>query len=256
FEQFPGVNESMPKIYSGTSRRSLSGPIGCLVVIVLLSVATGIGAYRLGWFGGSSKNGAKTEENLAVEPSIPSPNANASKENSAGTPVAPVVERATERPAVESSKAPSEEGVQPEDPPRESEGELGAGISKRNEARGSGAVSARSGKRGTRVTAVPKSAPTSVSPQEDVYVPPKLLKAIRSLSPPEALRAYASGVVTLDTAVDESGRVQSATPTSGPKPLYKKAVDTVKEYVYQPATRNGKPVPAHVEVKIQFWYEP
>jgi hypothetical protein len=50
--------------------------------------------------------------------------------------------------------------------------------------------------------------------------------------------------------------VTSATPVSGPKALYKKAEDTVKEYVYQPATRNGKPVPAHVQVKIQFWYEP
>jgi len=95
-----------------------------------------------------------------------------------------------------------------------------------------------------------------IAPQDDVYVPPKLLKAIRSLSPPEALRAYVSGVVSLDTVVDETGRVQSATPMSGPKALYKKAEETVKDYVYQPATRNGKPVPAHVEVKIQFWYEP
>jgi outer membrane biosynthesis protein TonB len=101
-----------------------------------------------------------------------------------------------------------------------------------------------------------KDTPPVVASQEDLYVPPKLLKAIRSLSPPEALRAYVSGVVTLDTVVDEGGRVQSATPMSGPKALYKKAVDTVKDYVYQPATRNGKPVPAHLEVKIQFWYEP
>jgi len=38
--------------------------------------------------------------------------------------------------------------------------------------------------------------------------------------------------------------------------LHQRAITTVKEYLYQAATKNGKPIPAHVEVKIQFWYEP
>jgi len=67
--------------------------------------------------------------------------------------------------------------------------------------------------------------------------------AVDRFRPPEALRAYVSGVVTLDTVVDESGWVESATPVSGPKPLYKKAVDTVKEYVYQPLQGTESPVP-------------
>ena len=112
------------------------------------------------------------------------------------------------------------------------------------------------GKKDTVVKPALTDSGAMIAPQDDVYVPPKLLKAIRSLSPPEALRAYVSGVVSLDTVVDESGRVQSATPVSGPKALYKKAEEIVKDYAYRPATRNGKPVPAHVEVKIQFWYEP
>jgi len=117
--------------------------------------------------------------------------------------------------------------------------------------------SAHVAKNSSAAKAVAKDKPESAAPGEEVYLPPKLVKAIRSLSPPEALRAYASGVVTLDTLVDENGKVQSVTPISGPKALYQKAADTVKEgYVYQPATKNGKPVPAHVEVKIQFWYEP
>jgi len=33
----------------------------------------------------------------------------------------------------------------------------------------------------------------------------RIVEAIRSLSPPEALRAYVSGVVSLDTVVDETG---------------------------------------------------
>src|SRR5262249_11042787 len=71
-----------------------------------------------------------------------------------------------------------------------------------------------------------------VNKGEDVYVPPKLVKAIKSLSPPEAIRKYVSGNVTLDALVDETGHVVSATPTSGPKALYQRAMDTVKDYLY------------------------
>ncbi|HYK39689.1 MAG TPA: energy transducer TonB [Candidatus Eremiobacteraceae bacterium] len=91
---------------------------------------------------------------------------------------------------------------------------------------------------------------------DGVLVPPKLVKAIKSLSPPEALRGFVSGKVTLDAVVDETGHVKSATPISGPKALYEKAVETVMQYEYLPATRGGKPVPSHVQVSIQFWYEP
>jgi TonB family protein len=95
-----------------------------------------------------------------------------------------------------------------------------------------------------------------VSKEEDIVVPPKLVKAIRSLSPPEALWKYTSGNVVLDVLVNETGHVESAIVISGPKALHQRAITTVKDYLYQPATKNGKPVTAHVQVKIQFWYEP
>ncbi len=100
------------------------------------------------------------------------------------------------------------------------------------------------------------SASQPVAPDDGEVVPPKLVKAIKSLSPPEALRGYVSGKVTLDALVDETGHVTSATPISGPKALYEKAIETVKQYEYQPATKGGKPVQARVQVAIQFWYEP
>jgi len=73
---------------------------------------------------------------------------------------------------------------------------------------------------------------------------------------PEALWRYTSGNVVLDALVNETGHVESATVISGPEALHQRAITTVKEYLYQAATKNGKPIPAHVEVKIQFWYEP
>jgi len=257
FEQFPGVKESRPKLYSGKARRSLSGPIGVLVVIVLLLVATGIGAYRLGWFGGPEKTNAETGAKAnampsSASPGSASPSVTTAKENPAGTAVAPAAEPVSERPAKESESANTEGG----EPERLASTAASGTSVAANKSESYSNIVARGGKKGTTVKAAPKDTPTTGVAQEDMYVPPQLLKAVRSLSPPEALRAYVSGVVTLDTVVDESGWVESATPVSGPKPLYKKAVDTVKEYVYQPATRNGKPVPAHVEVKIQFWYEP
>jgi hypothetical protein len=257
FERFPGVKESQPKLFSGKARRSLSGPIGVLVVIVLLLTATAIGAYRLGWLGGGDKTNVETEAKANLMPSDTSPSSalpsvTAAKENPDGTAVASGTER-NERPVTE-SKTNNPESVQPERLASPSANGISTGSIKRSESYPS-AVASGSNK-GSAARVVPKDTPATAVPQDDVYVPPKLLKAIRSLSPPEALRAYASGVVLMDAVVGESGRVTSATPVSGPKALYKKAEDTVKEYVYQPATRNGKPVPAHVQVKIQFWYEP
>jgi len=253
FERFPGVKPSKPKLFSGTARRSLSWPIGVLVAIVLLLVAAGVGAYRLGWLRGTARTSAKTDVTPHVEGNSATPNTPAAAENSAGVAATPAVEHGSERPAVE-NKAPSLSSEVPNQPVSEVEPPASAAETKKSESHASGL--AKVGKKNTVVKPTPADSRASIAPQDDVYVPPKLLKAIRSLSPPEALRAYVSGVVTLDTVVDETGRVQSATPVSGPKALYKKAEETVKDYVYQPATKSGKPVLAHVEVKIQFWYEP
>jgi outer membrane biosynthesis protein TonB len=163
------------------------------------------------------------------------------------------MERGNEPPAV-NNKAPSLGSEGREELASEVEPPANVAETKKTESHASRLPNV--GKKNVVVKPAPADSRAMIAPQDDVYVAPKLVKAIRSLSPPEALRAYVSGVVTLDTVVDETGRVQSATPVSGPKALYKKAEETVKDYVYQPATRNAKPVPAHVEVKIQFWYEP
>jgi len=87
-------------------------------------------------------------------------------------------------------------------------------------------------------------------------VPPKLVKSVRPTAPPDAILGYVSGNVIVDATVDPSGRVSAAKVLSGPATLHRAAVDTVKQYRYDPATQDGKPVPAHVNVTIQFWYEP
>ena len=100
------------------------------------------------------------------------------------------------------------------------------------------------------------SASSSASADASGFAPPKLLRSVRPVVPPDALRKFVTGNVTVDATVDANGHVRTAKALSGPETLRKAAVDTVKQYRYQPAQQNGKPVAAHVEVTIQFWFEP
>jgi protein TonB len=87
-------------------------------------------------------------------------------------------------------------------------------------------------------------------------VPPKLVKSVRPNAPRDAILGYVTGDVAVDATVDPSGRVSFVKVLSGPASLRKAAVAAVKQYRYEPATQNGKPIPAHVNVTIQFWFEP
>jgi outer membrane biosynthesis protein TonB len=243
FAKYPGSAEPSPKLYSRSARRGLAGPIGVMVLIVLLLVAVGIMTYRLGWL----SKGPKNEASAAMFP-VNADNTNGEAEARQHAESAKADEPPIEKSVTASTGTPEVSSTEP-----------GAENARPAEATRKPAERAPEERKSVKRTPtvrekVRDTAPTNTG--DDIVIPPKLLKAIRSLSPPEALRAYASGVVVLDTLVDENGRVASATPISGPKALYQKAADTVKEYVYQPGTRNGKQVPAHVEVKIQFWYEP
>lgn len=118
-----------------------------------------------------------------------------------------------------------------------------------------GISSASATRRSAGDSASPAVETTSASASED-YVAAKLIRAVRPVSPPEALRNYITGNVSVDALVDATGHVKSVTVLSGPQKLHKTAVEQMKEYVYEPAKRNGKPVPSHVQVSLQYWYEP
>ena len=102
------------------------------------------------------------------------------------------------------------------------------------------------------VSAVPPSDETGI-------VPPKLIKSVRAVASPNALPDFAannSENVTFDALVDTSGQVKSMKPLSGSPALQSAAMTALKQYQYEPATRHGKPVPAHVTVTIKFLFEP
>lgn len=93
-------------------------------------------------------------------------------------------------------------------------------------------------------------------PLHGPLTPPKLLQKVRPVAPPEAIRGYVTGNVDLEVLVDETGQVKSAKVTSGADVLRAAAVNTVKQYKYQPAMQDGRPVASHTSVTVQFWYEP
>jgi hypothetical protein len=105
-------------------------------------------------------------------------------------------------------------------------------------------------------TTAASDAGLGVIPDADGYVGPRLVHGVKPVAPAEALKNYITGNVNLDALVDATGHVRSVTVLSGPAKLRKTAVEDMKQYVYEPAKKNGKAVPAHVHVSLQFWYEP
>jgi len=95
-----------------------------------------------------------------------------------------------------------------------------------------------------------------VAGSDGEYVGPKLIRAVKPVSPSEALRNYVTGSVNVDALVDVTGHVKAVTVISGPKKLWNTAIEQMKQYVYEPARKNGKPVTSHVQTSLQYWYEP
>ena len=87
-------------------------------------------------------------------------------------------------------------------------------------------------------------------------LPPKLIKSVRAVASLEALRDFETGNVVIDAVIGTAGEVNFISVISGPPSLRPAAVESLKEYRYQPATRNGQPVPAHVTITIHFRFEP
>jgi TonB family protein len=86
-----------------------------------------------------------------------------------------------------------------------------------------------------------------------------LIKSVRAIASPNALSDFAASnadTVTFDALVDPSGHVTSMKALSGSPSLRSAAMAALKQYQYEPATRRGKPVPAHVTVTVKFLFEP
>lgn len=111
--------------------------------------------------------------------------------------------------------------------------------------------------RTTSIRSLPAKTGNSVQAlgEDAIDVPPKLIKSERATASLDDLRDFETGSVVIDAIIDTGGNVTSMKVLSGPPSLRWPALQALKNYKYHPAMQKGRPVAAHVTVKIQFHFE-
>jgi protein TonB len=84
----------------------------------------------------------------------------------------------------------------------------------------------------------------------------KLVRAAKPVYPPNAMRSFITGDVRIAAEVGTNGHVGKVAVISGPAALREAAVEAMKQYEYEPATKGGKAVASQVKVTIKFWFDP
>jgi TonB family protein len=80
----------------------------------------------------------------------------------------------------------------------------------------------------------------------------KLISSVQPIYPILAKNQHVSGNITIDALIDATGRVTTMKIVSGPTLLHQAAMDALKQWKYRPATLDGKAVPMHLTVTLQF----
>lgn len=260
---------------STSSAVKTAGKVATAGAIAAVVIAAGVAAYRFGlldaWIGKSAS--AKPAPNYTS--ATPTPNVAAAPRSPSATTSSPSSTRSSPQ-VLSDSKGlvPAENKSGGEVTPPASVAT--AGNSKRADVEASAKTTSivpkemkrnneAASKRSVGTSSIP-SAPFSSAGSTPVesnsvvgteeYAGPKLIRAVKPVPPPEALRNYVTGNVNVDALVDVTGHVKSVTVISGPKKLWNTAIDQMKQYVYEPARKNGKPVTSHVQTSLQYWYEP
>jgi protein TonB len=111
-------------------------------------------------------------------------------------------------------------------------------------------------KRNAAIAAAPAlEAPEPIAADAPV-LPAKLIRAAKPVYPPNAMRNFITGDVRITAEVRPDGHVGNVTVISGPPALRAAAVEAMKQYEYEPATKGGKPQPSQITTTIKFWFDP
>jgi TonB family protein len=94
--------------------------------------------------------------------------------------------------------------------------------------------------------------PTAPLPIGGDVKPARLLSAVAPIYPQMARSQRLSGDVVIDALIDANGRVTTMKVLSGPALLHQSAMDSLRQWKYQPATLNGQTMPMHLTVTVQF----
>jgi TonB family protein len=78
------------------------------------------------------------------------------------------------------------------------------------------------------------------------------ISRVSPVYPSLARNQHVSGDVRIDALIDANGRVTTMKVISGPTLLHQAAMEALRQWKYQPATLDGKAVPMHLAVTLQF----
>jgi protein TonB len=98
---------------------------------------------------------------------------------------------------------------------------------------------------------------TAAPPTLDIRIsqgatPLVVKKKVLPVYPKQALLSKVEGIVLMQATVNQKGRVEKMKLVSGPSILGKAAMDAVKQWQYEHAVLNGKPVPSETEITLKF----
>jgi len=89
-------------------------------------------------------------------------------------------------------------------------------------------------------------------PRTAAAIPAVPVSKVQPVYPELARRMKVTGTVRVAITVDTAGKVTSAKAVDGPAVLRTSAEQAVKQWLFSPATMNGKPVPGTGTVSILF----
>jgi periplasmic protein TonB len=96
------------------------------------------------------------------------------------------------------------------------------------------------------------AAPTAPVPVGGDVKPARMISSVPPTYPMLARTQHVSGDVRIDALIDANGRVSTMKVVSGPTLLHQAAMDALRQWKYQPAALDGKPVAMHLTVTLQF----
>lgn len=81
-----------------------------------------------------------------------------------------------------------------------------------------------------------------------------ILRMVEPVYPPQELESGVEGNVTVELFINENGLVEKATILSalGPKSFQAASLDAVRQFVFQPPVRAGKPTSMWIKFRIKF----
>jgi TonB family protein len=95
-------------------------------------------------------------------------------------------------------------------------------------------------------------APATPLPVGGDVKPAKLLSSVSPSYPSLAKSQHIEGDVRIDALIDANGHVSAMKVISGATLLHQAAMDALRQWKYQPAMLDGKAVPMHLTVTLQF----